>query len=134
VTAEVVILNKSAAVLAADSAVTIQTSQARKTYNSASKIAMVSREPPIGAVVYGKADLLGVPWESIKRLYRDHLRSHSELSVDRVTDVASGFFTWLDEKGKWLFGDACQVRAVRSVNKALDELRAALTPGRLQNR
>jgi hypothetical protein len=126
VTAEVVILNKSAAVLAADSAVTIQTSRARKTYNSASKIAMVSRQPPIGAIVYGTADLLGVPWESIKRMYRDHLRSETTISVESVSAVADGFFDWLDDNGKWLFGEACQAQAVLSVDAALDELRTAL--------
>ncbi len=123
-TAEVVILNKFAAVLAADSAVTIQTRLARKTYNSASKIAAVSREPPIGAIVYGSADLLGVPWESIKRMYRDYLREdNADVNVESVEKVAEGFFTWLDSHGKLLFNDACMEQATRAVEDALDELR-----------
>jgi hypothetical protein len=125
-TAEVVILNKSAAVLAADSAVTIQTRFARKTYNSASKIAAISREPPIGAIVYGSADLLGVPWESIKRMYRDHLLENPPtVNLESVEKVVEGFFSWLDDQGKWLFQGASTERATRAVDDALDELRTA---------
>jgi hypothetical protein len=128
-TAEVVILNKSAAVLAADSAVTIRTRLARKTYNSASKIAAISREPPIGAVVYGSADLLGVPWESIKRMYRDDLqRGKFKVSVETVDKVAEGFFNWLDGQGSWLFRDACTERAKHAAGEALNELRDVTAP------
>lgn len=126
-TAEVVILNKSAAVLAADSAVTIQAGGTRKMYNSASKIAMLSREPPIGAIVYGRADLLGVPWESIKRMYHDHLKAQGKLAANQVTDVATVadcFFKWLDQKGDWLFSTAAKGRAIEATDAALNKLSA----------
>ena len=125
-TAEIVILNKSAAVLAADSAVTIKTPLAKKTYNSASKIAAISLDPPIGALVYGQADLQGVPWESIKRMYRDHLCSGGESATTTVVDVAEGFFKWLDEHGEWLFGNASQARAARAADAMLNKLGTAL--------
>ena len=125
-TAEVVILNKSAAVLAADSAITIQTPQAKKTYNSASKIAALSRNPPIGAIVYGRADLLGVPWESIQRMYRDHMRSQRLSIVPDVENVAEGFFQWLEDSGERFFGDVCKARAADAADAMLDELHKAL--------
>ncbi len=70
-TAEIAIMNSLAIALAADSAVTI--GGAEKIYTSADKLFQLTENSPIAAMVYGDADLLGIPWETIIKLYRKHL-------------------------------------------------------------
>ncbi|AFM27409.1 hypothetical protein [Desulfomonile tiedjei] len=66
-TAEIVIMNKSAVALAADSAVT----SGSKIYSSVNKLFALSKTQPVGVMFYNYADFLGVPWESIIKIYRD---------------------------------------------------------------
>ena len=73
-TAEVAVLNRQAVALAADSAVTIETSEGgAKAWPSANKIFGMSHRHPVGVIVYGGADLMGIPWETIVKMYRDQL-------------------------------------------------------------
>ena len=74
-TAEVVIMNRSAIALAADSAVTIGLGRDRKIYNTVNKLFMLSKYHPVGVMLYGNAALMGVPWEVIVKLYRHKLGS-----------------------------------------------------------
>lgn len=74
-TAEVAILNKSAVALAADSAVTLSSSvpglgTRTKVYNTASKLFSLSTSEPIGIMVWQSSEFMGVPWESIIKVYR----------------------------------------------------------------
>lgn len=69
-TAEVVVMNKLAVALAADSAVTIQ---GQKILNSANKLFMLAPGYPVGILVFNNAELMGVPWEILIHLYRTHL-------------------------------------------------------------
>lgn len=73
-TAEIAILNSSGIALAADSAVTIYE---EKVYNSANKLFALSKYEPVGIMVYGKADFMGIPWEIIVKQYRAKLASQS---------------------------------------------------------
>ncbi len=68
------ILNKRAAVIAADSAVTFfnQTKEI-KTYNSANKIFRLSEYHPVGIMIYNNAEFMGTPWDIIIKLYRKQL-------------------------------------------------------------
>lgn len=68
-TAEIAIMNKSAIALAADSAV----SSGAKIYNSVNKVFMLSKYEPIGIMVYDNASFMGIPWETIIKLYREKL-------------------------------------------------------------
>lgn len=76
-TAEIAIMNSRGIALAADSAVTIAENrgQARraKVLPSANKIFALSKKHPVGVMVYGSADFLGTPWETIVKSYRDRL-------------------------------------------------------------
>lgn len=72
-TAEIAIMNRQAVALAADSAVTIETGSGLKIYNTVNKLFALSKYHPVGVMVYGRADLMGVPWESVIKLYRAHL-------------------------------------------------------------
>lgn len=92
-TAEVVILNKQGAALAADSAVTYSGIKGNKIYNSANKIFNLSKYYPIGILVYQSADFLGVPWETIIKIYRDNTLKDKELN--EVRDYALDFIEFL---------------------------------------
>ena len=59
-TAEVVVMNRSAVALAADSKVTIG---GEKTYDTVNKIFTLSKVHPIGVMVFGNADFMHYPWE-----------------------------------------------------------------------
>jgi uncharacterized protein (UPF0305 family) len=65
-TAEVVLMNKQAVAMAADSAGTI----GMKTLNSNNKLFMLSKRHPVGIMIYGSAEIMGYPWETIIKMYR----------------------------------------------------------------
>lgn len=91
-TAEVAILNKSAVALAADSAVTVERmSGGRKTYNT-NKLFTLSKYHPVGVMVYGDSELMGVPWETIVKSYR---RQVGERHFDAVEDYANDLIAYL---------------------------------------
>jgi len=72
-TAEVAIMNKLAVALAADSAVTMELRGRRKIYDSINKLFALSKFRPVGIMVYGNAEFMDVPWETIIKLYRARL-------------------------------------------------------------
>lgn len=76
-TSEVVVMNRLAVALAADSAATVSNSGSRKIWNSANKLFALSRCHPVGVMVYNGSSILGVPWETIIKMYRVHLDSRS---------------------------------------------------------
>jgi len=69
-TAEIAILNKSAVALAADSKVTLSRGGRQKTYDTVDKLFSLSKTAPVGAMVYGNAEFIGFPWETIIKEYR----------------------------------------------------------------
>lgn len=66
-------MNRLAVALAADSAATVTAVQGNKIFNSADKLFMLSRRQPVGIMIYGSASLLGVPWETIIKMFRRKL-------------------------------------------------------------
>lgn len=70
-TAEIVIMNKSAVALAADSAVTVTGPTGSKVYNSANKLFMLTKNDPVGVMIYGSAHYMGMPWETIIKEFRE---------------------------------------------------------------
>ncbi|MEZ8054669.1 hypothetical protein [Vibrio atlanticus] len=69
-TAEVVIFNKSAIALAADSAVSIEGNKSSKVYNNAEKLFALSKHHPVAIMIYERNELQGVPWELIIKSFR----------------------------------------------------------------
>lgn len=88
-TAEVAILNRQGAVLAADSAVTIGGPQG-KVYNTATKIHPLSHSPPIALMVYAGASFEGIPWNALADGYR---RKFNDSPQDTVEEYASRLLT-----------------------------------------
>ena len=70
-TALVSIINKRAAVIAADSAVTIDRGDNTTIFNTANKIFRLSNNNPVGVMIYGSSAYMGIPWEVLFKLYRD---------------------------------------------------------------
>lgn len=94
-TAEIVIMNKSAVALAADSAVTVTGPTSSKVYNSANKLFMLTRNEPVGVMIYGSAQYMGMPWETIIKDFRespeacgrDHLEDYAEAFIRHVSSA-----------------------------------------------
>ena len=69
---EIAIMNKEAIAIAADSAVTLRE---QKVFTSANKIFTLSKYHPVGIMIYGSANFMEVPWETIIKIYRSKLGS-----------------------------------------------------------
>jgi hypothetical protein len=104
-TAEIAIMNKMGIALAADSAVTIEDANKgdlKKIYNTANKLFMLSKHHPVGIMIYGSAQLLRVPWETIIKVYRKKLGKKvfgtlQEYSSD-FTKYLNNFFSVADQE------------------------------------
>jgi len=102
-TSELIVMNRDAVVLAADSAVTLGNG---KIFNSANKIFRLTPGIPIGLMVYNKADFMGIPWETIIQLYRDSRRDL--IPYDTVEEWKNDFLSFLstlvpDDEGDSFF-------------------------------
>ncbi len=93
-TAEIAILNKSAVALAADSKVTVSSGGQEKTYDTVNKLFTLSRVHPVGVMIYGNADFMGFPWETIIKEYR---KSKGTLSESKIADWGSDFLEFLSQ-------------------------------------
>jgi hypothetical protein len=97
-TAEIGVLNKHAVALAADSAVTIRTQNGRKIYNSVNKLFSLSKYHPVGIMIYGGADLCGVPWETIIKTYRKKLNT---AAFPSIKEYAIDFINYINKKNSF---------------------------------
>ena len=75
-TAEVAVMNRMGIALAADSVVsTYANGVQKKSHDSVAKLFMLSEWHPVGIMVYNNPSLLGVPWETIIKLFRKSLQN-----------------------------------------------------------
>ncbi|MDC4470078.1 hypothetical protein OHV38_16260, partial [Acinetobacter baumannii] len=88
-TAEVAIINSNGVALAADSAVTVR---GKKIFNSALKLFSLSKTEPVGIMVYGTAELLAVPWETLIKLNR---KSINGKKYPKLEDYCDQFINYL---------------------------------------
>jgi len=93
-TSEVAVMNKQGIALAADSAVTIGEGPEQKIFTSASKIFTLSKFQPVGVMIYGSASLMGMPWETIIKIYRNKLGNRS---FAKIEDYASDFLSFVTD-------------------------------------
>ena len=108
-TAEIVVMNQSAVAMAADSAVTIQTPTGHKTYNSVNKVFTLSKYQPVGVMIYGSAQIMSIPWESIIKEFRKGLGRKSHATIEKY---ANEFWKFLN-KSTQLFPEQLQGENVR---------------------
>lgn len=82
-TAEIVVLNKDAVALAADSIVTVA---GQKIYHTTNKLFSLSEYHPVGVMIYGSAEIGGIPWETLIKLYRARLGKNGFPSLDKYKE------------------------------------------------
>ena len=96
-TAEVAILNKEAVAIAADSASTIRvpnkpSGNGQKIFTSANKIFALSKYHSVGIMIYGNAQFMEIPWETIIKIFRKDLGNNK---FDTLEDYADKFIQFL---------------------------------------
>src|SRR3954466_14658429 len=113
-TSEVCIMNRHAAVLAADSATTVTRwvdgKQETRYFKGANKIIQLSHHHPVGVMIFNSAELLQVPWELLIKGFRDDL---ADKTFNELEGYAEEFFTWLDGNARF-FPDEVQQEAFAS--------------------
>ncbi|MEQ1931435.1 MAG: hypothetical protein ABL957_13030 [Parvularculaceae bacterium] len=91
-TSEVVLMNRQAVAMAADSAVTISGPQYLKTYQSVDKLFPLVEGQPVAVMIYNNAEIMSTPWETVISLYREAARGRS---LETVEAYAEDFMAFL---------------------------------------
>ncbi len=126
-TTEIAIMNKSAIALAADSAVTFSKPDGQlKIYNTVNKLFALSKYEPVGIMIFDSAELMGLPWETIIKIYRADLGSKKFSTLEHYAKDFLGFLsdnTQLFPQDVQLhsFGDLVGSYFTRIAKMALDE-------------
>ncbi|WP_419936235.1 hypothetical protein [Candidatus Palauibacter sp.] len=84
-TAEIAVLNKSAIALAADSTMTVSGTTKRYPGN---KLFALSRSHPVGVMFYNNSEFMGIPWETLFKMFRQRI---SPSGRPTVADYAEDF-------------------------------------------
>jgi hypothetical protein len=92
-TSEVLLMNRGAVAMAADSAVTIMGEHGHTIYQSVDKVFPLVDEQPIGVMIYNYAEIMGTPWETVLTLYR---KESGGRRFDTVEAYAADFFKFVD--------------------------------------
>lgn len=146
-TSLIAIMNKEAIALASDSAVTIEMDAdspekaRKKIFTSANKLFALSKRYPVGIMVYGNATFMGIPWETIIKIYRNSIIAQEE--KHHLSDYAANFIDYLDngnnlfvetEQKKYIIGNIYsilffikkeirkRVQEIIKKNKSIDEI------------
>ena len=85
-TVEIGILNKHAVALAADSKVSV----GRKTYDTANKLFTLSKRHPVGVMIYGNAEFMELPWETLIKQFRSQLGDRALPTIEHYADDLLG--------------------------------------------
>jgi hypothetical protein len=107
-TVELVVMNRKAAAVAADSAVTVSLGGTTKIFNTSSKIFAVSRCVPIAGLIYDGINVNGVPWETVLKEFR-HV--HGNVQDATVEHLGQRMWSYLAETPLLKGGEEIHVRA-----------------------
>jgi len=91
-TAIVGVLNSQGIAIAADSAVTVSGNNVKKVYNRSNKIFTLSKFHPVGIAIYNSADYMGMPLETLIKMYRKKL---NDTSFNTVEEYKNDFIDFL---------------------------------------
>ena len=91
-TSEVVLMNRQAVAMAADSAVTISGDRYLKTYQSVDKLFPLVEGQPVAVMIYNNAEIMSTPWETVISLYREQSRGRP---LETVAAYAEDFMEFL---------------------------------------
>lgn len=123
-TAEIVIMNKEAVALAADSAVTLRRIYLTKVSVSADKIFQMSMNSPVGIMMYGNALFMGLPWETVIKAYRENRAGKKFNSIKKYGE---DFIEYLknnqlefDAKAEGKYVDAFVISLMGEIQERID--------------
>lgn len=122
-TALVSILNKKAAVLAADSAVTVTNGEMTKIFNTETKLFRLSNYHPVGVMFYGNTEYMGMPWGVLIKLYRD---KRKDKSFDSIKEYANDFLGFLKVEKRCNTEDDQMRHFVNEMTQVYDKIQANL--------
>ena len=91
-TSEVVLMNRQAVAMAADSAVTISGGGYLKTYQSVDKLFPLVDGQPVAVMIYNNAEIMSTPWETVISVYREQARGRA---LDTIEAYAQDFMEFL---------------------------------------
>ncbi len=94
-TSEVLIMTPSAVAIAADSVVTIN---GNKTYEGVNKLFMLSKNPPMGIMIYNNANFIAIPFETLIKDFREQIMD--DQTVSTVDDFRDKFKEYLENEPK----------------------------------
>lgn len=89
-TSEILIINKNAIAMAADSAVTVGN---KKTYMGVNKLFMLSNNPPMGIMIFGSANFGRVPMETLIKEFRSKTNFEQLANIENIKNE---FLSYLD--------------------------------------
>ena len=123
-TSEVLIMTPSAVAMAADSVVTIN---GNKTYEGVNKLFMLSKNPPMGIMIYNNANFITIPFETLIKDFREQIIDDE--TVNTVDDFRNKFKEYLEKEPKknnfpmWSLQDKIKIFTDHMVNEVsnLDE-------------
>ena len=92
-TAEIAVMNKLGIALATDSAASIGRDESGKVYASADKLFPLADDAPVAIMVYGNAEFLGMPWETVIKVYRKQL---GDKTFKTVSGYAKKFLQFIE--------------------------------------
>jgi hypothetical protein len=104
-TAEIVIMNKEAVAIAADSAVSLVTGPAenpQKIFTSANKIFRLSDNHTVAFMIYNNAAFLGIPWEPLITRFGDSL---GPAPLPSLADYSDRFIDFLKSEQELISAD-----------------------------
>ena len=95
-TSEILMMNETCVVLAADSAATVESERSTKVF-STDKVFRLSDAQPIGVMTYGNAAISNVPVSLLVESYRDGLEDRV---FGSVPECAEDFRAFLSRRGR----------------------------------
>lgn len=120
-TSEILIMNKESVALAADSAGTLTS---EKIYTSFNKIYVLSKTAPVGCMIYNHVEFMGVPWETVIKLYRNNLgdKKFSTL-VEYDQDFKSFLVNYFSEEYQVVFFKIAIIKILNLIRSRIEELK-----------
>ncbi len=85
-TSEIVLMNRQAVAMAADSAVTISGDRYLKTYQSVDKLFPLVDGQPVAVMIYNNAEIMSTPWETVISLYREQARGRPLATISAYAE------------------------------------------------
>ena len=118
-TSEVCLMNRQAAVLAADSATTVTrwNGQEQETlhFKGANKLHELSDYHPVAVTLFSNVEVLHVPWEVIVKTFRRQLK---DKAFETLQDYAEAFFEYLEAQTSFFPPDVQKEAAFKAAKLA----------------